>query len=431
MSKSLNNILILSYFYSPCTLTAAQRPASWVKHLYQFGYKPIVVTRNWDLPIEVPEDQLKNSGNEIIEDICEYYEIYYLPYKASLRDILFNSSFSFNKKISKFLTFVNLIGENYSNRFVPFSNLYDFAVDLILKKDIKAIIVTANPFIQFKFGYLLNKKFNIPWIADYRDDWTTSEINTQSGNLRKLIQQIQKIAEKKWVSSAAVITSVSPVYTKRISDFVKVPGHTILNGFDILHKKSSEIDFSRFIITYNGTLYPTQDVEGFLSAVLKCISVYSNAIDVQVCFPGVAFDPIQLKRIQKLIYGYEDFFYITNRVPKKEVLQLQQQSDLLLMLTHKGTKGVPSSKLYEYLSLQKPIVCYPSDLDIVEQILKEVGIESIVNTEQDLFNYLSKCIQNKIDKKSIPLNLDEIKILQFSQNNQVSKLSSLLNKIVD
>ena len=114
-----------------------------------------------------------------------------------------------------------------------------------------------------------------------------------------------------------------------------------------------------------------------------------------------------------------------------EVLQIQQQSDLLLLLTHKGTKGIPSSKLYEYLSLQKPIVCFPSDFDIVEQTLKEIGIESIVNTEKDLFNYLSKCIQNKIDKQSIPLNLDEFKILQFSQINQVSKFAILLNKIVD
>lgn len=424
----MKEILIISYFYPPCSLTAAQRPAGWVKHFHKFGYKPIVITRHWDIVIQKPEDQLKSAGQKLYIDTTSTSEIHYLPYTASLRDKFYNSNNLFLKKCSKLFTFSNSILENFSNSSIPFSNFYSYADNLLSSRSFNALIITGNPFIQFRFGYLLNKKFNIPWIADYRDDWTTSEIITQSGILNKFIQQIQKIAEKKWVNSAAFITSVSPVYTKRISDFVKVPGYTILNGFDILHNKSTELDFSRFIITYNGTLYATQDVEGFLSAVLKCISVYSSVIDIQVCFPGVAFDPIQLKRIQKLIYGYEDFFYLTNRIPKKEVLRIQQQSDLLLMLTHKGTKGIPSSKLYEYLSLQKPIVCFPSDFDIVEQTLKEIGIESIVNTEEDLYDYLSKCIRDKIDEKGVSFEFDYNQILHFSQEQQVLELATLIRE---
>ena len=33
------------------------------------------------------------------------------------------------------------------------------------------MIATGAPYLLFSFAYLLNKKFGIKWIADYRDDW--------------------------------------------------------------------------------------------------------------------------------------------------------------------------------------------------------------------------------------------------------------------
>ena len=148
----MKEILIISYFYPPCSLTAAQRPAGWVKYLHEYGFRPIVITRNWDLKISKPEDQLIDTGKEVIIDNSENFEIHYLPYKASLRDRIFNSSNPILKKGSKLLTFINTIGENYSNRFIPFSNFYDYASKLIEERNISLLIISANPFIQFRFA---------------------------------------------------------------------------------------------------------------------------------------------------------------------------------------------------------------------------------------------------------------------------------------
>ena len=174
----MKEVLILSYFYPPCTLTAAQRPAGWVKYLHTFGYRPTVITRSWENEIRTPGDQLKNSGKETLITTGEHFDVHILPYTASYRDQLFNSSSKLVKKTSKILTLVNAIGENFSNRFIPFRNMHDYASLLIKQRDFACLIITGNPFIQFRFGYLLHKKFNIPWIADYRDDWTTTELVT-------------------------------------------------------------------------------------------------------------------------------------------------------------------------------------------------------------------------------------------------------------
>ena len=424
----MKEVLIISYFYPPCTLTAAQRPAGWVKYMYDFGFRPIVITRNWDLKISKPEDQLIDAGKELVIEYSEKYEIHYLPYKASTRDRIFNSSNSILKKGSKLLTFINGIGENYSNRFIPFSNFYKHACQLIEKKKIDTLLISANPFIQFRFGYLLQKKYGVFWVADYRDDWTTTEILKPTSFVEKIVFEMKKRFEKKWVSTSSFIISVSSVYTKRISDFIGVRGETILNGFDELYPTKEKEDLSTFIITYNGTLYKTQDVEGVIKAIKQCIDYFSDRIFIMVQFPGVAFDPSQSKRIQNLISGYENHFTLTERIPKKDVVEMQRESDVLLMLTHLGTKGIPSSKLYEYLAIQKPILCYPSDNDIVEKILFEIGNGIIASDVSTLVNELKTMIEKRNKDENFSKNINFEKLKYYSQFHQTKKLVRLIQK---
>ena len=425
----MKEVLIISYFYPPCTLTAAQRPAGWVKYLPQFGYKPIVITRNWDVTLRKPEDQLCDAGDQLFIEKTEKHEVHYLPYKAYLRDRLFNSKKSILKKCSKIFTFINSIGENFSNQFIPFGDFYDYAENLIQKHTFTSIIITGNPFIQFRFGYLLSNKYHIPWIADYRDDWTTSEIIQPKGKFESFIHRLQQKSEQKWVGTASLITSVSPVYTDRISQFVKVPGETILNGFDTLLPKIQQEENNSFIIVYNGTLYDTQDVEGYIRAINRCIDTFQDKINIQIQFPGVCYDPKQEKRLKTLIQGYESFFLLSPRIPKEEVIYLQQRADLLLMLTHIGKKGIPSSKLYEYLAIQKPILCFPSDQDIVSETLLNTGFGIVVDSEELLFDKLNEFMRLKLNGVQVSNDIKEENLLAYSLSNQVSKLSLLLNQI--
>lgn len=425
----MKEVLIISYFYPPCTLTAAQRPAGWVKYLPQFGYKPIVITRNWDVTLSKPEDQLRNAGSQLYIEKSEMHEVHYLPYKASFRDRLFNSKNSLLKKCSKIFTFINGIGENFSNQFIPFGDFYVYAESLIQKHTFTSVIITGNPFIQFRFGYLLKNKYQIPWIADYRDDWTTTTIIKPKGKFETFIHWLHQKSERKWVATASFVTSVSPVYTDRISQFVKVTGKTILNGFDELLHKKEQIDSNSFVIVYNGTLYDTQDVEGFIRVIIRCIDTFQDKIKIKIQFLGVCYDPKQEKRLKNLIQGYESFFLLTPRIPKQEVIHLQQKADQLLMLTHKGQKGIPSSKLYEYLALQKPILCFPSDHDIVAETLLKTEVGVISDTEDILFHGLNEFILLKLNGIQIFNETKEENLLIYSVSNQVNKLSLLLNMI--
>lgn len=427
----MKKILVLSYFFYPCSLTASNRVTGFAKHLNKFNIYPIIITRNWDLEIKTPEDVLKTTGEKTIHKIYDTHEVYYLPYKSSFRDRVFlNSKNSFFKKyLSKLLTVFTMIVELVSNRFIPYSNFYSFALEYLNKnKDIHAIITSANPFIQFKFCYNLHKKTGIPWIADYRDAWTTNKMAVQVRGINKALYFLQQKFEKKWCSTACFFTTVSDNYVNQIGSFLQIPGHTILNGFDEMPDCEEFSQNNNFHIVHNGTLYYNQPIEAILD-VIKEFNVNSTNVKIHIHFPGLGFDPKQTKRVQRAMKGHEEYVHISQWLPKEEVIKLQKNADLLLMLSYEGFKGIPSSKLYEYIGLQKNILHFPNDKDVIEQILNdtELGINCTNISE------VKTQIEKLIERKKVHANkriLKTERILYYSRANQTCRLASKINATI-
>lgn len=388
----MKKVLILSYFFPPCNLTASQRALGWAKYLKKFGYYPVIITRNWDNPISVPTDVLMQSGSEVKHLVTDEYEVYYLPYKGSLRDRFFVTYGETRfRLVRRLLTFIEIFFENFSNYFIPYSNLYDFARDYI-KKDgnVERIVVTANPFTMFRFGYLLKKEFKIKWLADYRDDWNTSEFAKRNTLFQRIINIFSTRSERRWVKSAECITSVSDAYQDKISRFVKRDGHVLLNGyfaeeFEGLNMTTDNI----FTVIYNGSLYQSQEIEVFLDAFKRLIDEKGrDKIKTQIIFPGLLFDKKQADRVLNYLIDYQEFVKVTTRIPKRAVLEMQAKAHVFLMVAHNGMIGIPSSKLYEYIGFGKPIIAVPTDHDIIENTLKDYNLACVCENPTQTYEKL-------------------------------------------
>lgn len=425
----MEHVLIISYFYPPCNLTASQRPAGWAKYLKHYGYEPIVITRDWSHEIKAPEDVLKES-NQMSHEKADDFEVYRLPYKPGLRDKVFTKfSGSSLQLLSKPLTLINEFIGQYSTLTTPHRNILAKAEQLIKERGITKMIISGNPFDQFFFGYLLNKRTGVKWIADYRDDWNTSELFHNVGFSVKIRSRWSTRSEKKWVSTASLITSVSPFYTEKISRFTGVQGETIFNGFDLPDKLPDlKPDKNTFIITYNGSLYASQQIEPFLQIVRELIEKTAD-LKILLKFPGLAFDPKQKRRVLKYFSDLEDHLLITERIPRDEVLQLQMTSDVLLMLSHAGLKGIPSSKLYEYISLKKPVLLFPNDHDIIEETLNDTGLGVFCENEVELRSKLEALIHLKQQDRPLIEIPNERNISKYSRKEQTRKLADLLNTL--
>lgn len=428
----MDKVLIIAYFFPPCTLTAANRALYWAKYLKDYGYEPIVVTRKWDHEIKTPADMGKSSVEQkkFIEEHSGY-KVIYVPYKNSQRDRIFVKKPQW-KILRKILTLKELVGQNYNAKALPYYNIYEESRTIVIKEGIKKAIITCNPFPCFQFGYLLKKEFTeLNWIADYRDDWTTTELFSPQSVVAKKLFKLEQESEQKWVGTASLITSVSKYYVNKISNFVGVKGEELLNGFDekIEALPAIELAKDRFIVTYNGSLYPSQRIETLLEAFTELILHFKDKIRIELRFPGLDFDLEQGKRVRNSLKNVMDHVIITGRIDRDKVLKIQRESHLLLMIAHEGIKGIPSSKLYEYIGLKKPVLLYPSDDDIIENSLNETGLGFICRSREDIMKKVSTLVEEFMAKGALSIQMKSERIEQYARKTQVKKLAQLLDSI--
>jgi glycosyltransferase involved in cell wall biosynthesis len=426
-------VLIISYFFPPCNLTASQRAYNWGKYFKEFGYDPIIITRKWDYPINTPSDMGKSSRSmNIEEEVNDQYRVYYMPYKGSLKDRIFEKNKKGKKLIRKALSFKELYSQHSSISVLPYANIFNKASQLIKEENIENVIITGNPFACFHFGYELKNKFPaINWIADYRDDWTTTELVNRNSGLDGILFKMEQKSERKWLSNAAFFTTVSDYYVKKISKLTGLQGFKLINGFgeELKHFTSTQLDKSRFEITYNGSLYASQKIEPVLSVAKTLINKFIDQIHIHLNFPGLRFDEVQAQRVEVILKGYEEHYTITGRIPREDVIKIQQKSHILLMIAHEGLKGIPSSKLYEYIGLKKPVLLYPNDNDIIEKTLKHTELGVICDSQEEIENKLTSLVNDFINSGVLPIegNIDHIR--EYTRRNQVRKLAQLLDKI--
>lgn len=430
--KNIKKVLIVTYYFPPANFAGSYRIVAMAKILHSFGYYPVVVTRCWNPNQSEHTDEVIN--NTFSHEKYEHYEVYNIPYKRNLRDRIHAKKTTFNRKwLSKILTVNVSIFQNYFNSLIPYSNLYTFADQLLSKdKSFSALIVSAGPFQLFKLASQLHKKHGISWVADYRDDWSTSQWISSLSFVEKIIRRIESSNEKRWLHTAAAFTSCSESLVEKIGVYIGKQGVNVLNGYnpeeyEVSIAKTKEN--STFTIVYNGTLYATQPVELFIDACKEIIDIFKSTTIIHIKFPGLLIDQNQANRVKKLIVGYEKHFEILKRVSKEEVVIIQKSADLLLMIGHQNIIGTYSSKIFEYLACKVPILLYPTDHDVLESLIMKTNSGQVCSSKKQAVNTLQNMINEKLKFGTIKYKPITKEVEKYSRKNQVKKLASLLDQI--
>lgn len=431
----MKNVVILSFCFPPCNLTPSERAYSWAKYLNKGGYYPIIITRNWDFEIKNSSSDLyKSSGTKTRIEKHENYEVHYVPYKASIRDQLFIHT-SQTKLYFVYLLFsvVYSILNPLLIKFLSFKPLFKYSDEYFQKHpETKKLIVTASPYELFGIAHTLSKRHNLKWIADYRDDWSTSEVYKQSKIKQFLLTYYFSYFEKKWLSSCSYFSSVSDYLVDKISNFIQKPGECIYNGFmpENYYDTEGTNLYSDFTITYVGSIYPSQPIDYFIECVNTFIAHNSaNKLRFKVLFIGIKNEPIIFSHLQLATANYSSHYIFTNRVPKKEAIAMQKKSHYLLALSHLGIKGTPGSKLYEYLAIKKPVILFPEKDDIVFNTLSKTRQGVFCSSKQELIESLQKSYNNFLAGVPVSSSFNEDEIYLYTREAQTEKLVTLLNQI--
>jgi glycosyltransferase involved in cell wall biosynthesis len=419
----LTKVIIISYFYPPANFVGGDRADSWTKYLPQKNIYPIVITRNWNDNQKDLTDIVINNDYSVTK--TDTHEIHRLPVKNSLRDqIAQKKGLSF---IQKALTFGGLLRSNFSLYGHSSRSFYDKACELIEEhNDIKAVIVSGRPFFNFNVGHLLKRKYQLLWIPDYRDDWTTRVTSIPVGILQKILYKLEQKNELKWTENADFFIAATSMINHSIGEYIGKTGYTITNGYDLSEiVEEPTVDLNKpLTMTYIGTLYAYQPMVDMIEVYKSAID---NGADLIIRFIGIDTLPAEKEKVIKAIEGYEKNFQVIDRIPKEELKDVASDTDYFFLTGYNDFVSSLPVKLFNYLAFKKPIVLYLSDKGIMRDFIRTTKSGYVIEEPDQLESLLRELDQKKRAGEAEILNIDNPEFHKYSREYQASLLGDLLS----
>jgi len=393
----MHKVLIIGYYWPPAGGPGVQRWLKFIKYLRDFDIEPVVyVPENPNYPItdislleEIPE------GITVLKQpIFEPYGLASFFSKKKTKRI--SSGLIEKKKKQSFLERSMLwIRGNF---FIPDARKYwvkpsiKYLTQIIKDQAIQTVITTGPPHSIHLIGLGLKKQCAIQWITDFRDPWTSIGYHKKL-RLTKLSKQKHKRLEKTVLQTADKIVVTSNTTKEEFKNLTSKPIQVITNGYDGEVQKQ-KLD-TKFTISHIGSLLTDRNPEllwKVLAELLKENASFKENLQIQLV--GVVG-----QTVQESILAYElgDYTQMLGYVPHNKVLELQPQSQVLLLLEidSEETKGILPGKLFEYLNAKRPILAIgPKDWEAAKIVIAtNSGIGLVSGDEIALKNVLLKWFQ--------------------------------------
>lgn len=376
------------------------------KYLTCFGWKPFVLTRKWT-PTNGPYDPT------ITTDIPENIIVHRIECNTKQRSMVGRIKKRCHQALFPHMDPVGFFGP--ASQYLP---------GLVRKHNIHVIWTTFPPLCDLSLADQVSKATGIPWVADFRD------VNQFiDGMGEALMRPIRLLYEKRILKSASAIIAVSDGFAdtlrkRHYRDVVVIP-----NGFDpdILTIDQPFV-FPKFEIVYTGGInlgHP--DISPLLDALQHlCNTDKMNSDDILVTFYGHGNE----QRLKKIVrHPFSCAIRNCGGVPREKCLEHQRSALILLQTTAPGT-GCMTSKIYEYLIAQRPILAFPSDGDHIEKLLLETnaGVSCLARDEiaRQLMEWYSEWKKTGI----VAWHGDMSVIMQYSRKEQAKETAHVLEEVV-
>lgn len=440
----MKKALILAYDFPPYVSVGGLRPFNWFKYLVEFEVFPIVVTRQWSNNYGNYLDYIApgESQNEIVEKL-ENGIIIRAPYSPNVSNKLLTkygpAKFKLIRKaISAYyevIQFFSLTG--------PKASVYINALRYLKNNKVDVIIATGDPFILFRYASLLSDKFNIPWIADYRDPWSQKTPIQKNFFLKKW----HSFFEKKYSSTSTRIVTVSEFLKQKISKTIPNKKIEILqNGFDPeIKDKVKDIDQEKEILNIGhiGTIYNWHPIEQFLNVLSQFLQQNQN-YKIHLNFYGVNNED-GIKKIVDKLFTLNNAVTFYPKMANDLVLQAAAKNNLLLLFNYYSYMG---TKIYDYLALNRKIIlCFSDDPEANKLKKKYYDVEELrgssTHLQQDLIQKVNSGVVVQDQDHLLKVLKDLYKefatngfiscstyhIEEYSRKNQVKELARIIKDI--
>jgi glycosyltransferase involved in cell wall biosynthesis len=223
-------------------------------------------------------------------------------------------------------------------------------------------------------GRRLKKRYQLRWIADFRDPWCACRNEPPYGDNKYLIERrweksVFRLADLVIANTQNSARAFKDVFPRSSQRIVVIP-----NGYDPLEPNNSPTccsDASSFVLLHTGTIYLGRDPTP-LAKALRQVSLegllhgkHPTLWLLGYCESGVR-EALQSRELCPWVK-------IDGSISHAESIRKARAADVLVLLDSPGRRiGVPA-KLYEYIGVGRPILALAENGSDTDHVLRKSG----------------------------------------------------------
>ena len=270
-------------------------------------------------------------------------------------------------------------------------------------------LVFCSSFSDFPLGAAkrIAETLHIPLLCDIRDldeqvDDSRYQYRHQSRWLmpfRRLYRAVHIRRRNNVLRAANAITTVSPWHADFIRSF-NTNVHIIYNGYDAQQFYPEDVRTETFKITYIGSLFEWQ------KPALEIVKQAIEDLDVVL----------------------ERHTPQNNPIPHTQLGDAIRRSSMMLVLTSPNTHGMLTTKFYEALGCEKPILCVPSDQGALAELIHYTNAGIATNDIEDIKAFIQHHYQEWQAKGYTRQTTQHYE--QFSREAQCEQLEQIIRELI-
>lgn len=367
----MKRVLIISYYWPPNGGAGVYRWLKMSKYLPEFGWQPVVYTP------ENPEVVADDPG--LLKDVRAQVEVLKRPiaepfslykrFTGRAQDERVQTAFLSEKHAGGWKEDLALWVR--SNFFIPDARVWwvkpsiRFLKDYVKQHPVDAIISTGPPHSMHLIAQGLKRATGLPWIADFRDPWTGIDFYGQL-SLTGWADRRHHRMEREVLAGADRVVTVSWSWAKDLEVLGAQHVEVITNGYDRDDVPQDPVPVDdRFSLVHIGSMSATRDLPGLWKA-LAAIGQQDPAFRERFVLRFVG--PVDHSVVESATAaGLGDHIERMGRVSHAEAMHQMQRARVLLLPINDtpNSAGILPGKLYEYLSVGRPILAVgPSTADV-------------------------------------------------------------------
>jgi len=412
---SQKKILLITYYFPPLGGAGIGRPLALFQNLPAYNYdchvltvKPVLYRAyEPELLDEIDNAKIFRSGSR------DPSRLLYLLGVRHVKTKLSNDS------------------RNISKKFFPdakagwISPAVRLGKKLISKNEYDLILSTSPPISAHVIAQELAQVSGIPWVADFRDFWTSYKAEDYFNSEQKIQKAKELLGEIK--NSAKAVVAVN----ESVGNYVGAH-NIIVNSYDSRLAKHWRfpVDKSKFTIGVFGTLSELTPIEPLLK-VLKQLK--KSRPDLFSKIKVLQVGQVDRDWLKRHIAEYElqTIFDIKQYQSRKTAIELLSEAALFYVGVSDLGFGLTTNRIFTLLSSGRLILAYTESGSELDRIIKHsansfrFGDDNIIEAER----YLSQAAQ-KYFNGDLAIDIEPASIREFSSERMVEKFVRVFDLVM-